>query len=94
MISHDCMTLEPDKPFVFADLLGMTCSICAPASWLAMEVEAFAGKKFRSSGWRSIDKSKMGLGSPTPNPCNVAGAGRLHHFLMRFDHIHSSVRSI
>lgn len=86
MIIHDTITLTaPDAPVVFAELAGMTCSICAPDTMTAAEVERFAnndhGPKSNFGKWVTVDKSKLGLGQPTPNPCNQV-AGRRHWFLL------------
>ena len=80
-INHDTPAHEGDEPVVFAALGGFTCSICAPNSMTKLEIEAFAATQFPGV-WRSIDKSEMGMGSPTPNPCNQAPDRRTHHFMM------------
>jgi hypothetical protein len=91
MIVHDTITLlTPDAPVVFADLAGLSCSVCAPDAMTASEVEAFAnahGPKSNFGKWVTVDKSKLGflrevgLGQATPNPCNQV-AGRKHWFLL------------
>lgn len=82
-ISHpDAETIEPDRGFIFAELLGTFCSVCAPAAWTAEDVEDFTVAGMGTDGWRAIDKSKMGLGSPTPNPCNQY-PDRKHWFMVR-----------
>lgn len=85
MIVHDVISLiTPDAPVVFAQLGGMTCSICAPDAMSAADVEAFAndhGPPSNFGKWVAVDKSKLGLGQPTPNPCNQV-AGRKHWFLL------------
>lgn len=85
MIIHDPITLTtPDAPVVFAELMGVTCSICAPDAMTAAQVEAFAnehGPASQFGQWVTVDKSKLGLGQPTPNPCNQV-AGRRHWFLL------------
>lgn len=91
MIVHDVITLvTPDAPVVFAKLLGLSCSVCAPETMTMAEVEAFAnehGPKPDSGKWVAVDKSKLrfldglGLSAPTPNPCNQV-AGRKHWFLL------------
>lgn len=91
MIRHDPITLTtPDAPVVFAELLGVSCSVCAPDTMTMAEVEAFAnehGPKSNFGKWVAVDKSKIGFlaelgaASPTPNPCNQV-AGRKHWFLL------------
>jgi hypothetical protein len=83
MIVHD-ERVTGDGPFVFADLMGWTCSICAPLAMCAEEVEAFATRELGEpiGGWEAVDKSKMGLGDPTPNPCNQSPTDRRHWFLL------------
>jgi len=88
-IIHDRLDLAAcSQAVTFAHLLGISCSVCAPAMMTAEEVEAFADKDrpWRSGGgrWRVVDKATIGLGSHTPNPCNHA-AGRLHWFLLSSD---------
>jgi hypothetical protein len=81
---HDNITLTtPDAPVVFAELMGMTCSICAPDAMTEIEIERFANDQILSNfgKWVVVDKSKLGLGQPTPNPCNQV-AGRRHWFLL------------
>lgn len=75
-----------DEAFVFAELMGFTCSICAPSFWDVDRVIKFAESEFPSGDgarWVSVDKSTLGLGQPTPNPCNIAPVGRKHWFMMR-----------
>jgi hypothetical protein len=84
MISHGNAPIPPGKGmFVFAELGAVSCSICAPGAVTKDEVEAFAtatlGRPF--GGWEAVDKSKISMGQPTPNPCNVA-ADRKHWFLL------------
>lgn len=85
MIVHGKIALtSPDSPVVFAELLGMSCSVCAPEAMTAPEVEAYAndlGPEPNFGKWVIVDKSKLGLGSPTPNPCNQID-GRRHWFLL------------
>lgn len=82
-ISHP-KTLTPSskEPFVFAELGGFTCSICAPNTMTKLEVEDFAARRFPGR-WQSINKEELGFGSPTPNPCNGAPGVRTHWFIMR-----------
>lgn len=86
MIRHDRLKL-PDGAFVFASLGGFTCSICAPSTMSKADVEAFAAQQFPPDipapmgGWEAIDKSRMGFGGATPNPCNQDPA-RTHWFLL------------
>lgn len=79
-------TMWPNKAFVFANLFSISCSVCAPRSWTAEQVEAFATEQvpmFKGLGqWEAVDKSTLGLGSPTPHPCQH-DEGRQHWFLMR-----------
>jgi hypothetical protein len=68
----------------FAYLLGVSCSVCAPANMTASEVERFAnaeGPPPSKGRWHVVDKSTVGLGTPTPNRCNQVD-GRLHWFLL------------
>ena len=85
MITHDHITLTtPDQPVVFAHLLGISCSICAPATLTGAHIERFANERGPppSKGrWRVIDKATLGMGTPTPNRCNQVD-GRLHWFLL------------
>lgn len=83
-IIHESMPHDPDSPdaFLFAALLGMTCSICAPNDWTKERVEAFADERMQREGFEAINKAELGLGSSTPNPCNHAPDKRRHWFLM------------
>ena len=84
-ISHDHSAKIDGGPFVFAALGGFTCSICAPAWMTVTEVEAFAGKEvgdMPEHEWHAVNKAELGMGSPTPNPCNQAPNRRLHWFLL------------
>jgi hypothetical protein len=83
-IKHDEPAHQGDDPVVFAALGGFTCSICAPNDMVKAEVEAFAATRFPGV-WRSIDKSQFKMGSPTPNPCNMAPSSRTHWFMMWVD---------
>jgi hypothetical protein len=72
-----------DRPVIYAALGGFSCSICAPAAMTAEEITAFAKQKQNGRGWPWIvvDKSTLGFGQPTPNPCNQY-PDRQHWFLM------------
>ena len=83
-IIHEVPAHEGDEPVVFAALGGFTCSICAPSTMTKVEIEDFAATQFPGR-WQSIDKSQLGMGSPTPNPCNQAPDRRMHHFMMWVD---------
>lgn len=91
-IIHDHIMLPDDRgPVVFATLLSVSCSICAPAKMNQAEVEAFAAAAMGPSqvgGWVSVDKSQAGLGDATPNPCNIY-PGRKHWLL--FDAVNAAV---
>jgi hypothetical protein len=83
-IIHDDITLPADGgPVVFAFLAGISCSVCAPNEMGKDAVEDFAALACESNmgGWEAVDKSKLGLGTSTPNPCNHA-PGRRHWFLL------------
>lgn len=85
-INHHILVADTDEAVVFAELFGFTCSICAPTSWTAGQVIEHAEREFPSKGearWVAIDKSELGLGSPTPNPCNQYPEKRMHWFMMR-----------
>jgi len=85
VITHDYITLTtPDEPVVFASLWDFSCSVCAPDTMTEAQVVAFANIFHagpRGRRWQAVDKSTLGFGSPTPNPCNQV-AGRQHWFLM------------
>jgi len=89
MIVHDTLALREGRLFIFAQLLGISCSVCAPKDVPQAEIEEFAAALVEPDGgrWHAIDKSKMGLGDPTPNPCNQA-EGRLHWFLLSEAAVH------
>jgi hypothetical protein len=76
---------DVDQAFVYAELFGWTCSICAPLSWSKERVEAFAGDTFGTDGWQSVNLVELfgQAHSPTPGPCNKAPAQRQHWFLLR-----------
>lgn len=85
-ISHESITLTtPDAPVIFASLHGISCSVCAPSTMTESEVAEFANQDHPWPGldgrWVVVDKSKLGLGTPTPNPCNQVD-GRKHWFLL------------
>jgi hypothetical protein len=73
---------------VFSALGGFTCSICAPAAMTARQVESFATARIGpppGGQWIAVDKSRLGLGRKTPEPCNAASGrnlGRRHWFLV------------
>jgi phosphoglucosamine mutase len=46
------------------------------------EIEQFAASRFPGD-WVSINKAELGMGSPTPNPCNHWPSQRTHWFMMR-----------
>jgi hypothetical protein len=82
-ISHPTIKIGSGA-VVFAALGGFTCSICAPNTMTQAEVEAFAETQssMPAHEWQCIDKSKLGLGSPTPNACNQEPDTRKHWFLI------------
>jgi hypothetical protein len=85
MISHHKINLtSPDAPVVFASFPGFHCSVCAPDAMSEADVVAFANEAAPQARWKAVDKSTLGLGTPTPNPCNQV-AGRRHWFLIRED---------
>jgi hypothetical protein len=73
------------EAIMFASLMRMTCSVCAPSSMEQKEVEAAAMIMLtpKWGPWRAVDKSRppISIGEPTPNACNVY-AGRQHWFLI------------
>jgi hypothetical protein len=83
MPPHDSVPRPPNGgPVVYADLMGWACSICAPIAMTKDEVEAFAAHELEPIGeWEAVDKALMGLGDPTPNPCNQS-PDRRHWFLI------------
>jgi hypothetical protein len=83
MIVHPPADMSPAEAFVFADLGGFTCSICAPFEMSKAEVEAFAARELGEpmGGWEAVDMSAIGFRTATPNRCNQA-PGRLHWFLL------------
>ena len=83
-ISHSHRPVEPGKPFIFASLMTVSCSVCAPCSMSQADVEQFAESVEPGVEWHAIDKSKppLSIGEPTPHPCNIDPAGRQHWFLM------------
>ena len=87
MIRHDRINLTtPDAPVVFASLHRISCSVCAPDTTSEAAVVAFANAEQPECRWRAVDKSTLGLGTPTPNLCNQV-AGRLHWFLLSEEQI-------
>lgn len=82
MLRHDRIGMAPDEPVIFAFFPGFSCSICAPDRMTEADIVAFADQKTLDGyTWRIVDKSTIGLGSPTPNPCNQVD-GRRHWFLL------------
>lgn len=85
-ISHPPIDASSDDAFVFAQLGGFTCSICAPVSWDVGRVIDFAEERFPSQGerWVSVDTAELlKTKTHTPNPCNGAPELRRHWFMMR-----------
>ena len=82
-IQHGRITLTtPDESVIFATLLDISCSICAPDSMSEPEIAAFASRDtLPGVEWVVVDKATLKLGTSTPNPCNQV-AGRRHWFLM------------
>ena len=84
-ISHEKIDLRtPDAPVVFSSLLDVSCSVCAPDHMTEHEVTRFAnaeGPAAHGGAWIAVDKSTLGMGTPTPNPCNQV-AGRRHWFFL------------
>lgn len=90
MIQHHGMPDGADSPeaFIFAELGGFTCSICAPLNWTQGRVELFASAQFGTDGWQAVDVADVIGGQllrykHTPNPCNEAPELRQHWFLIR-----------
>lgn len=77
---------DEDDAFIFAELGGFTCSICAPLAWDKERIEGFAEAN-RPGGpslpWVAVNKADLGLGGETPNPCNWEPKLRQHWFLLR-----------
>lgn len=85
MIVHPKIDRIHDGPFIFAHLMGFSCSVCAPTSMTKDQVEAFALAEITPTTdgiWRSVDKSQMALGQPTPHQCNIEPDERTHWFLV------------
>jgi len=87
-ISHPPHPADSDKAFVFAQLGGFTCSICAPASWDVLKVIDYAESYFPTKRpmmrWVSVDTAELlKTKGHTPNPCNAAPELRTHWFMMR-----------
>lgn len=82
-IQHPPAGMKPGEAWIFASLGGFSCSVCAPRAMAAAEVEEFAACELGEplGGWEAVDKSTIGLGDATPNPCNHA-ADRQHWFLL------------
>jgi len=82
-IIHDSIhDVGDDAGVVFNFFLDTFCSLCAPKAWTKEIVEKRVNDAMPSEGWEAVDKSTMGLGSPTPNPCNQY-PDRQHWFLIR-----------
>jgi hypothetical protein len=86
MIVHPKLAHPGDRAVVFAHLPGISCSVCAPASMTAEEVEAFALAEHlppNDAVWKATDISEVLPGhAPTPTPCNIEPEGRRHWLLM------------
>lgn len=83
-IVHDPRDIAPGiEPFIFAELPGLACSVCAPRTVTKEEIEKFANENSPAhlGTWHCIDKAESGLGSRTPNPCNQY-LDRQHWFLL------------
>jgi hypothetical protein len=84
-ISHERITLTtPDQPVIFASLLDVSCSVCAPFAMTKDQVEVFAnehGPKSELGPWKVVDLFAITKRSHTPNACNQV-VGRAHWFLM------------
>lgn len=85
MINHPTGSSAMQGIFIYAQLGGFTCSICAPINTTKVEVEAFANEHMHGyPAWQAVNKAKVGIGgSATPNPCNEDAEHRQHWFLMR-----------
>ncbi len=88
-VSEHPLDLDDSTPaFAFSALGGFTCSVCAPGAMTARQVEGFAATALGpppGSQWTAVDKSRLGLGRKSPDPCNIASgrdAGRRHWFLV------------
>jgi hypothetical protein len=86
MITHPPFADLPVGPFVFGELDGVSCSVCAPAGEMTEEqaiafAETYNACKY--GRWRSVNKEKLGIGfkETTPEPCNH-DATRIHWFLL------------
>lgn len=83
MISHGHHNdVGDDAGVIFSYFLDTFCSVCAPADWTKEKVEERVNKGLMTEGWEAIDKSTIGLGSATPNPCNQY-PDRQHWFMVR-----------
>jgi hypothetical protein len=85
-ITHDRITLNsPDEPVMFASLLDISCSICAPATMTENQIEAYANKHYPTTGelgpWKVVDVFLITKHGHSPNPCNQVD-GRTHWFLL------------
>lgn len=82
-ISHGEMhDVGDDAGVVFSFFLDTFCSLCAPSKWTVEVVEQKVNDAMPIDGWKAVDKSTLGLGSPTPNPCNQY-PDRKHWFMIR-----------
>jgi hypothetical protein len=84
MLVHDRFAMVANGgPIVFARLGMISCSVCALNTLDKESVEAFANRALGRpiGGWVAVDKSRAGMGDPTPNPCNHE-PDRQHWFLV------------
>lgn len=85
MIKHDRISLTtPDAPVIFATLMDVSCSVCAPSGMTKAQIEAYANEHGPKSGlgpWQIVDVHKITKTTHTPNRCNQVD-GRVHWFLL------------
>jgi len=83
-IRHGTIDLPDQQPVVFAQLAGISCSVCAPLWMVPQDIETFAQRELGRpiGGWECVDKGQLGLGLRTPHPCNMDGRHRQHWFLL------------
>jgi hypothetical protein len=84
-IQHTAGAPDDDSLFVFACLPSFSCSICAPLDVPQDQIEAYAMKTkppARGKEWVVVNKAELGMGQPTPNPCNWEPKARQHWFLI------------